>query len=806
MIRNYFKIAWRSLQKNKLQTVINLLGLTVGTVCCLSILVYVFAQFGYDDQFSDSSSIYRINTSIKEHNGGLASAGSSPPIAFTMKEDFPEVAEACRVVYFGEGNAGLLRNLESGESFYESRGYLADSTFFDLFNYPLLEGKSETALNAPNSIVLSQVLAKKLFGNQSVLNKTLVLGSGEEEQNLTVTGVFNEDFGKSHLNPNYILTMNSGGLGQHVLNVQNFATENFAMSYVKLKDGTDPAGLEAKLPDFLDKHGAKDFAKVGFQKSLFLQNITDIHLYSEGIANQIDQVSNINYLYMLLILALFIQLVACVNFINLSTARANKRAREIGVRKAIGADKSSLIQQFLGESMLLSLIASLLSIPLTAIALPFVNTLTQGEIGYAALFDWRILIVLIALGIITGLLAGLYPAFILSGIKPVKVLKTSASLDLGNGYLRKALVVFQFVISIGLICTVIIITQQVKYSQKMDMGFDKDNLIAMRLGTESVSKRFKALKEKFETVSGIVEVAGTNFYPTERIMGDIGLIIPGQNIESRKLVYYNGVSPNYLKTVSTSLLAGRSLNSTDENQILVNKATIDAFEIPLDQAVGARLEDTNGEGSDIYEIVGVTDDYHFGSLKEEIKPMLLFNETQPSWIILRAETKNLEPILAQLETAWKTVNPDTPFVFNFVDKEVEKLYAEEKRLSKISLVFTSLAILISCLGLFGLVSYVAEQKKKEIGIRKVLGASVENVVRLLTKDFVILVMIAFVIASPLAYFIMQNWLQDFPYRINIQWWVFVIAGGAAILITVLTVSFQAIKAAIQNPVKSLRTE
>ena len=806
MIRNYFKIAWRSLQKNKLQTVINLLGLTVGTVCCLSILVYVFAQFGYDDQFSDSSSIYRINTSIKEHNGGLASAGSSPPIAFTMKEDFPEVAEACRVVYFGEGNAGLLRNLESGESFYESRGYLADSTFFDLFNYPLLEGKSETALNAPNSIVLSQVLAKKLFGNQSVLNKTLVLGSGEEEQNLTVTGVFNEDFGKSHLNPNYILTMNSGGLGQHVLNVQNFATENFAMSYVKLKEGTDPASLEAKLPDFLDKHGAKDFAKVGFQKSLFLQNITDIHLYSEGIANQIDQVSNINYLYMLLILALFIQLVACVNFINLSTARANKRAREIGVRKAIGADKSSLIQQFLGESMLLSLIASLLSIPLTAIALPFVNTLTQGEIGYAALFDWRILIVLIALGIITGLLAGLYPAFILSGIKPVKVLKTSASLDLGNGYLRKALVVFQFVISIGLICTVIIITQQVKYSQKMDMGFDKDNLIAMRLGTESVSKRFKALKEKFETVSGIVEVAGTNFYPTERIMGDIGLIIPGQNIDSRKLVYYNGVSPNYLKTVSTSLLAGRSLNSTDENQILVNKATIDAFEIPLDQAVGARLEDTNGEGSDIYEIVGVTDDYHFGSLKEEIKPMLLFNETQPSWIILRAETKNLEPILAQLETAWKTVNPDTPFVFNFVDKEVEKLYAEEKRLSKISLVFTSLAILISCLGLFGLVSYVAEQKKKEIGIRKVLGASVENVVRLLTKDFVILVMIAFVIASPLAYFIMQNWLQDFPYRINIQWWVFVIAGGAAILITVLTVSFQAIKAAIQNPVKSLRTE
>ena len=345
MIKNYFKIAWRSLQKNKLQTAINLLGLTVGTVCCLSILVYVFAQFGYDKHFSDSSSIYRINTIIKEHNNGIASAGTSPPIAFAMKEDFPEVTEACRVVYFGEGSSGLLRNLRSGESFYESRGYLADSTFFKLFNYSLLEGNSESALNAPNSIVLSKTLAHKLFGNESALNKTLVLGSGEQEQDLTVKGVFNEDFGKSHLNPNYILTMNSGGLGQHVLRIQNFATENFTMSYVKLKDGSNPTGLEAKLPDFLQKHGAKDFAKVGFHKSLFLQSIADIHLYSEGIENQIDKVSDINYLYMLLILALFIQLVACVNFINLSTARANKRAREIGVRKAIGADKSALIQR-----------------------------------------------------------------------------------------------------------------------------------------------------------------------------------------------------------------------------------------------------------------------------------------------------------------------------------------------------------------------------------------------------------------------------------------------------------------------------
>lgn len=806
MIRNYIKIALRSLQKNKLQTIINLLGLTVGTVCCLSIFIYVIAQFGYDQQFSDASSIYRINTSVAEHNDGELTAGVSPPIAFAMKEDFPEVTEACRVVYFGEGNDGLLRNPETDESYYETRGYLADSTFFKMFNYPFVEGNPEGSLSAPNSIVLSETLAKKLFGSQKALNKTLVLGSGAEQQTLIVKGVFKEGFGKSHLNPNYILTMDSGGLGRRVMEIQNFATQNFTMSYLKVKSAANIIRLEAKFPEFLQRHGAKDFAEVGFHKSIVLQKVTDIHLYSKGIQNQIGTVSDINYLYLLLILALFIQLVACINFINLSTARANKRAKEIGVRKAIGAEKGDLVRQFLGESILLSLFASILSIPFTAVAIPFVNTLTQGDIGYSNLFDWRILVALLILGILTGLIAGLYPALILSSIKPIKVLKSSVNLNLGNGYLRKTLVVFQFVVSIGLISIVIIITQQVKFSQQMDMGFDKENLIAVRLGTQNVSEKFSTIQSNFRTIKGIKQVAGTNYYPSEFIMGDMGLIRPGGNLADRTLVHYNGISPNYLETVGTSLLVGRTLRGTDDNQILVNKATIDAFNIPLDKAVGSILVNPNSGDAEEYEIVGVTSDYNFASLKEEVKPILLYNETVPGWIIVKAETQNYESLLNVLESSWKSINPDTPFVFNFVDKEVEKLYAEEKRLGKISVVFTSLAILISCLGLFGLVSFVAEQKKKEIGIRKVLGASVQNVVRLLTKDFVKLVVIAFIIAAPLSYLVMQNWLQEFPYRITIKWWVFLIAGGAALLITLVTVSFQAIKAAIVNPVKSLRTE
>jgi len=806
MFRNYFKIAWRSLQKNKLQTGINLLGLTVGTICCLSIITYVIAQFGYDQQFEDSSSLYRLKTVIEGNDGGNPSAGSSPPIAFAMKEDFPEVAEVCRLVYFGEGNESLLRVTNSDKAYYESRGYLADSTFFKLFDYPFIEGEREGALNVPNSIVLSETLAKKLFGKKKALNKTLVLGSGEEEQTLTIKGVFKDDYGKTHLNPNYILTMNSGGTGERVMEIQNFATQNFVLSYIKLNPGADSGRLESKLSGFLQKYGAKDLAAVGFKKSLYLQKVSDIHLYSKGIRNQIDNVSDINYIYMLLILALFIQLVACINFINLSTARANKRAKEIGVRKAIGADKGTLVRQFLGESILLSLFASIISIPLTALALPFLNTLTEGSIGYSALFDWKILASLLILGTLTGLIAGIYPAIILSGIKPVKVLKGSATLNLGSGNLRKGLVVFQFVVSIGLISSVIIITQQVKHSQKMDMGYNKDNLVAVRLGTQQVSANFNAIKSNFETINGVAEVSGSNHYPSEFILGDLGLTLPGGNPADQTLVHYDGVSPNYLKTVGTSLLTGRTLRSNDSIQVLVNKATIDAFNIPLENAVGSKLIQTYEGEVDEFEIVGVTDNYHFASLKEEIAPMLLFNETWPGWIILKAETQDYETLLNNLETSWSTMNPNTPFIYTFVDKEVEKLYAEEKRLGKISVVFTSLAILISCLGLFGLISFIAEQKKKEIGVRKVLGASVQNVVRLLTKDFLKLVGIAFVIASPLAYYVMQNWLQDFPSRVTIEWWVFIIAGGFAVAITILTVGFQAIKAAIANPVKSLRTE
>lgn len=805
MFKNYIKIAWRNLIKNKQQTIINLLGLTVGTVSCLTILLYVFDQTGYDRHHDHAESIYRVRTINKnaETNGAdFVTAAAGPPIAFAMKNDFPEIVEACRIVLMDEFNVNLVQASDHENGYYEPRAYLADSTVFKVFTYKFIEGSSKSALNAPNTIVLSSSLANKLFGQNKALNKTIELGSGEDALLVTVTGVFDDAYGKSHLKPNYYLSMNTPGLGEYVRNGDNFRNNNFVYTYVSLVPNTNAAVLESKLPAFLKSHGGEEVA----DKTLYLQEATDIHLYSKGIKFQIDTVSNIEYLYFLLILAFFIQLVACINFINLSTARANKRAKEIGVRKVVGANKGALMGQFLGESFVVSLYAILISIPLAILLLPFVNELTQSSLSYTSIFSWKILSILLGLGIFTGLVAGIYPALVLSSIKPIQALKSTINIKSGNGNFRKTLVVFQFAISITLITSVIIITQQFRYTQKKDLGFKKENLLAVRFGTDETKKSYSALKSRFLEISGISQVAGVKYSPAERVLNDFGVYRPGGSPDDNITVHNNAVSEDYFNAIGANLLQGRELREGDENQIVVNEALLKALNIKLDLALGSKLLNTYEDETQEFEIVGIVGDYHFASLKDVIEPLLLYKSKNLNWMILRTETTNYKQLLHELEQRWKSTVSNVPFTYVFMDKEMGEMYVEERRLGNISTVFTFLAIFISCLGLFGLVSYVAEQKKKEIGIRKVLGASIKSVVKLLTTDFVKLVGIAFLIASPIAYFFMQRWLEDFTYRIDIQWWVFVLAGGFALMITLLTVGFQSIKSAMANPVKSLRSE
>lgn len=809
MFRNYLKIAWRNLTKSKQQTIINLMGLTVGTVSCLTILLYVFAQLGYDQHHDNAESIYRVRTNIDGSGIGgedMVLATASPPIAFAMKKDFPEVEEAARIVNLDEFNVSLLRSADSKDGYYEPRAYLADSTIFNVFKFKFIEGNAKVALNTPEAIVLSSSLAFKLFGNEKAIGKTLLLGSGDQASSLTVTAVFDDSFAKSHLNPNYILNMNSAGLGEFVRTVTNFAAQNFVYSYVKLSPKTSASNLQAKMPDFLNENGAKDLEDLGMKKELLLQKATDIHLNSQGIKFQIDEVSNSRYLYFLMTLAFIIQLVACINFINLSTARASKRAKEIGVRKVIGADKNALIGQFLGESLLLSLFTVLISIPITILLLPMVNDLTLGSLTYSDIFNWKIGTILFGLGVFTGFASGIYPALVLSSIKPVRVLKSSVNFQAGGGNLRKVLVVFQFVVSIVLITSVIIITQQFSYTQNKNLGFNKENLITIRLNQYAENSNYEALKSQFLNIPGVTQVAGTAFAPSERVLSDYGLHLPGKTTESNTLVQANRISDGYFETMNIHLLQGRDLRQGDQNQIIVNQATLNSFNIKEVDAIGSKLLSTYEGETQEFEIVGVVKDYHFASLKEAIGPMMLFKNENPAWLMLRTKTTDYQSLLSSLEKKWEVTVSDMPFTYAFVDQEVGKLYEEERRLGKLSTLFTFLAILISCLGLFGLVSYVAEQKKKEIGIRKVLGASINSVIQLLTKDFVKLVGIAFLIASPIAFFFMQRWLEDFTYRIDIHWWVFALAGSFALIITILTVGFQSIKSALANPVKSLRTE
>tara|TARA_R110000796_G_scaffold88850_6_gene191974 strand:- start:41334 stop:43760 length:2427 start_codon:yes stop_codon:yes gene_type:complete len=808
MFKNYLKMAWRNLGKNKKQTIINLIGLTVGTVSCLIILLYVFSQMGYDQYHDNADSIFRVETIIeRDGQDNFDSAASSPPIAFAIKKDFPEVEEATRIVYTDVFFTNLIRVTDHEEAYYEPRAYLADSTFFKVFKYKFIEGIEASALNEPNSLVLSSTLSEKLFGKEKSINKTVVWGSGDEAEILTVTGVYDDHYKKSHLNPNYIVSMSTPGIGEFVRGFEDFATNNFVYSYIKLLPNSKVNQVEAKLPSFIQLYGKKDLANAGMSnKILPLINVKDIHLYSEGRKNQIDKVSSISYLYFLLALAFFIQLVACVNFINLSTARASKRAKEIGVRKVIGAAKGSLMLQFLGESLLLSLFSILISIPIVILLLPMVNDLTEGNLDYLALWDFNIILLLIGLGVLTGLIAGIYPAIILSNIKPIRALKGGA-LQTGNGNFRKALVVFQFVISIGLVAIVIIITQQFRYTQSKNLGYKKDNLLALRIGTETASSKYSSLKTDFLNIPGVLSVSSGNYAPSEIVLADNGLYLPGGNREHNIIVKRNGVSEDYFKTMHIPLIAGRDFTAADTTtQIIVNEATLKTFHIDVASAVNAKLMQSFGNETTEMEIIGVVADYHFASLKEEIAPLFLHLEEEPNWLFIRTETNNYSQLLTSLETAWKATVSNVPFDYVFIDKEVEKLYDEEKRLGNISVVFTILAIFISCLGLFGLISYVAEQKKKEIGIRKVLGASVNSVVQLLTKDFIKLVIIAFLIATPVTYFFIEKWLENFRYKIGIEWWVFMLAGGFALFITLLTVGFQSVKSAVANPVKSLQTE
>ncbi|QJW91467.1 FtsX-like permease family protein [Spirosoma taeanense] len=824
MLRNYLKIAFRNLLHSKSFSAINILGLSVGLSCCMLLLLYIRSELSFDKHHQHADNLYLVGSKATVgQSSGQEFPMASAPYGPALEAEYPEVAQMARL--FATDDKALLQVREPGKpllSFYEPKGYQVDSTFFDLFSYQFTEGNPKTALNDPHSVVLSDEVAQKLFGNTAALGRIIRIGgeagNGEE---FKVTGVYRNAAAHSHIDARFFLPLSAGGIGSFLREGRlDFANNNMFLTYLRLQPvggkPADPKPLAEKFPAFIEKYARADLKSVGFDRQLFLVPVPDLHLYN-GFQSVVTPTSSMIYLYILGSIALFTLLIACINFMNLSTARSAKRAAEVGVRKVMGAEQGALIRQFLGESMVLTLLALLIALALVAICMGLFNQLTGKTLSVLEMFEPPILLLFLGLALATGLVAGSYPAFYLSMFNPARVLKGGAQAggvtnSLSVVALRRGLVVFQFMVSVALVLASFVIQEQMRYLREKPLGFTQDQQIAIPFRSAESRSVYTAFRSEILRNNQVVSAAGTQFYPGIPNYSDMVFHRPDQTVEQGHDIRTNRVDFDYLQTVGVKLKEGRLFSRTfpgdTNNRIIVNEATLSKFQIADNKAIGQRLNFTWQGETTPFEIVGVVKDFHFEDLHKRIEPFAFMLNPRPNfnYIIVHVNAADMQPVLAFLEQKWKSVSPDEPFEFTFLNEDFQKNYQAEVQTSQIVRTFTIISILISCLGLFGLAAFAAQQRTKEIGVRKVLGASVGNIVMLLSNDFLKLVLIAILIASPLAWYAMNRWLQEFAYRIDIPWWVFVIAGGLAILIAFLTVSFQSIRAARMDPVKSLRAE
>jgi putative ABC transport system permease protein len=808
MFKNYLKTTFRFLARNKTFSIINISGLSIGTLCCLYIVLYVADQYSYDKHHKNAVSIYRVDSDIKMTGQHMNSATSSPPIVPAMKKDFREVAQFTRVVTT-EG-FGVRQHLLTykDKSFYETDADFVDSTFFDVFTYHFVKGSPLKVLDDPYSVVLLAPVAEKLFGAEDPVGKTISINNAYGKHDFKVTGVVDESLGKSHLHANLFMSMLSGGMGGFTYSNNAWAGNNYAFSYVRLEPGASAAALEKKLPAFLEKHGGQQLKNLGMEKQLHLMPVGAVH--TTAGYEHVTTVSS-SFLNLLLLIAALIQLIACINFMNLSTARASQRAKEVGVRKVIGAGKNDLFRQFLGESLLVSLLAVAVSLPLLIVALPYLNQVTQADIRLSFLADYRVWMMLTGLVLLTGLLAGSYPAFYLSAFKAIRVIKGNFSNQVSAAGIRRGLVVFQFVLSITLITSIVVIYSQMRYVREKDLGFSKDQQLVFSFYTNDTQAHIPAFIGDLRQMAEVKVVSRANNSLSRFVSNDWIYFLAGGNAstgQDTKMMY---TDENFVRANGITLISGRDFRQKDSGRVLINEMLAHKLGLDPRTAPGTMIYPLQepGDSTGPREIVGVMKDFNYNSLRDEVKPFMLVNDESRddrTNVIVRTSSKDYKGLLGRLEAVWKQDFPGVPFEYSFLDDEVNKQYETELTLSRILNSFTLMAIFISCLGLFGLAAFSAEQRNKEIGIRKVLGASVSGIVGLLSKDFLRLVAFALVIAIPIAWWAMGQWLQGFAYRVPLSWWMFALAGGAAILIALLTVSFQAVRAAVVNPIKSLRSE
>ncbi|MBN8787408.1 MAG: ABC transporter permease [Terrimonas sp.] len=811
MFKNYIKIAFRNLAKNKVFSVINIAGLAIGISCFVLIALYVMDELSFDRFNTKGDRIYRISSDIKFGGAETRYSFISDMMGQIFKKDFPEVENYTRI-YTSNGS----KLVKKGSQFInEIKVGHADSTLFNIFTLPAIAGDARTALNEPNTVVITESTAKKYFGTTNAIGK--IIETNDNDKTLyKVTAIIKDIPSNAHFNFDFIFSMKNVDYNWGQIMSHNFHT------YLLLKPGTDVKAFEKRsLDQYVNKYvlpeanqvmgisSMADFEREGNKLKYSLTPMLDIHLYS-GRPFELSAGGNIQYVYIFSLVAIFILLIACINFMNLTTARSANRAKEVGIRKVLGTDKKSLIAQFLSESTLMALVSTILGIVLVFLALPFFNNVSGKTMNVYNLLTPLFLFFLLALPFVVGLISGSYPAFFLSSFKPIQVLKGKLKTGGANSSLRSVLVVFQFVTSIVLIIGTIIIYRQLNYIQSKSLGYSKDQVLIIN-DAYTLGKNAETFKQEMLQQPGVVKGTLSGFLPTPSNRSDnLFSKSPQLDVKNGFSMQEWNVDYDYINTLGMELVAGRNFSKdfgTDSSAVILNETTAKSlgYDDPIGKPVYSIYNPETNETRK-YTIIGVVKDFHFESLKRDIDKLGLFLRGSTGLVSFKVNAANAPQIIKTAERKWKALSPQMPFNYKFLDAEFSSVYNAEQRVGKIALSFAVLAIVIACLGLFGLAAYIAEQRTKEIGIRKVLGASATSLVAMLSKDFLRLVVISSIIAFPLAWWSMKNWLQDFAYRINISWWVFVIAGVIAIFIALITVSFQAIKAAMANPVKSLRTE
>ena len=794
MIKNYFRIAFRNLWRHKGFSLLNILGLTVGMAAFYLIFIHVCFELSYDSFHTKADRIYRIVCDLKTPSETLHTNQPAWAVPPHMPGALQEVQSSVRVT---QGDNWLVTR--GNEHFTQDDVALADSTFFQVFDFPLIAGSAKTALKEPFSVVLTETTAKKYFGSANPMGQSLTLT--RDNFHATVTGVMKDIPENSQLKASMVVSMNT--ITQRLNRGLDDQWANYgAHGYLLLKPGVNAVALQAKLPAFLELMDGAEMRKQQMFPTLLLEKLRDVHLYSTRDDSKTGNITNV---YIFSIIGVFILLIACINFINLTTARSAERAKEVGIRKVVGAGKGQLARQFIGESVILCLIAYLLAVVAAALLLPLFNDLAGKIISPGIFSQPGYLLILLGIAILIGIAAGIYPALVLSSFQPMTVLKGRFATGTKGLFLRKALVISQFTIATGLIIATLVVNGQLNFMRSQDLGFSKSQKIIM--DTRGDSARL-ALKQEVRALPGVLSTTLAGSVPGGDNPGAYSQIenARGEMQIANLDLYF--VDFDFIPQFKIKMIAGRAFSKdfgTDTTHSMVlNEAAVKllGYSSP-EQAVGRKFDQWGRNGT----IIGVMKDFHFRSLQEVIKPLSMRVEPNACDLLsVNVDAHNLQATIPAIERLWKKVLPDKPFSYFFLDEFFDKQYRSEERFGKLFIYFATLAIFISCLGLMGLASYSTIQRTKEIGVRKVIGASVSNIVLLLSRDFLKLVAVAFVIAGPIAWFFIRRWLQGFAYRIDLYWWIFLLAGVLTVAVAFFTISFQAIKAAMANPIKSLRTE